>query len=92
MLYHFVLLSLIALVNAVAPSNGFFRILDFENRSVDLHNKSPADYDPIQTYNSSAGELAQKVGLSSSGLSILNIAIAFAVALEFDHRREPMAH
>ncbi|KAJ7670390.1 hypothetical protein B0H17DRAFT_1246146 [Mycena rosella] len=62
MLQYFALLILspAAVGNAVPPSSGFFRILDFENRSVDLHNRSPADFDPIQTYNTSIGEGAQK--------------------------------
>ncbi|KAJ7930724.1 hypothetical protein B0H13DRAFT_1858531 [Mycena leptocephala] len=54
------ILSLATIGNAIPPSNGFFRILDYANRSVDLHNRSPADWGPIQSYNSSAGELAQK--------------------------------
>ncbi|KAJ6553285.1 hypothetical protein B0H19DRAFT_1072748 [Mycena capillaripes] len=60
MLYHLVLLSLTALTSAVAPFNGFLRIIDFEGRSVDLHNTSPVDYDPIQSYNSTVGDVAQK--------------------------------
>ncbi|KAJ7241819.1 hypothetical protein C8J57DRAFT_1477660 [Mycena rebaudengoi] len=47
------ILSLAAIVQAVPPSNGFFRILNFENRSVDLHDRSTVDFDPIQSYNTS---------------------------------------
>ncbi|KAJ7484258.1 hypothetical protein FB451DRAFT_1363811 [Mycena latifolia] len=61
------ILSLAAIGNAIPPSNGFFRILDFENRSVDLHNTSPVDFDPIQTYNSTIGDDAQKWLFTSTG-------------------------
>ncbi|KAJ6461158.1 hypothetical protein C8R47DRAFT_1327527 [Mycena vitilis] len=55
----FLFLSLTAFVRAAPPSNGSFRITDFESRSVDLHNASPVDFDPIQSFTPSAGDIAQ---------------------------------
>ncbi|KAJ7484253.1 hypothetical protein FB451DRAFT_1435471 [Mycena latifolia] len=61
------ILSLAAIGNAVPPSNGVFRILDFENRSVDLHNASPVDFDPIQSFATALGEGAQKWVFNATG-------------------------
>ncbi|KAJ7214432.1 hypothetical protein GGX14DRAFT_392458 [Mycena pura] len=63
MLYHLVFLSLTALASAIAPMNGFFRITDFEGRSLDLHDRTPADFGPVQSFIPTVGEPAQEVHL-----------------------------
>ncbi|KAJ7093472.1 hypothetical protein B0H15DRAFT_971992 [Mycena belliarum] len=70
MLQYFALavLSFVAIGSAVSPSNGFFRILNFENRSMDLHIVNPADFDPISAIGSAPGQVAQKWFLSSTGV------------------------
>jgi hypothetical protein len=96
MLHQLVLLSLTALVSAIAPFKGFLRIVDFEGRSVDLYDRLPVDYDPIQSFSTSAGEPAQNVcTLLDVGLYVRLTTIALAVALQLNqpnHWRQPMAN
>ncbi|KAJ6461157.1 hypothetical protein C8R47DRAFT_1159881 [Mycena vitilis] len=51
----------------VPPSNGFFRITDFESRCVDLHNNRPVDFNPIHAFTPSPGQIAQNWLLQPTG-------------------------
>ncbi|KAJ7620751.1 hypothetical protein DFH06DRAFT_1143853 [Mycena polygramma] len=70
MLHHapLFILALTALVHALSPPGGFYRITDFGSRSVDLHESNVVDFNPIQSFPSSAGNVAQNWLLQSTGL------------------------
>ncbi|KAJ6511727.1 hypothetical protein DFH09DRAFT_1434722 [Mycena vulgaris] len=76
--FAFLALSLISIVNAIPPSNGYFRILDFQGRSVDLHNRRGADFNPIQSHNMTIGEGAQKWLLIPTGVNQFYISNAIS--------------
>ncbi|KAJ7484245.1 hypothetical protein FB451DRAFT_1169315 [Mycena latifolia] len=61
------ILSLAAMGNAAVLSDGAYRILDFTDRSVDLHNASPVDFDPIQSFTTATGQGAQKWVFNATG-------------------------